>query len=107
MINVCIYNLIPLSGRPFGNSTVNLKKEITFTSVRVEGGGVLDIDSNGEGMVLRGDTLEVQSGGLLTVDRIDIQVSRLIIDSSAHITADGKVVIILLTVELTYLLMER
>ena len=102
-----VYNLILLSCRPFGKSTVNLKKEITFTSVRVEGGGVLDIDSNGEGMLLRGDTLEVQSGGLLTVDRIDIQVSRLIIDSSAHITADGKVVINLLTVELTYLLMER
>lgn len=59
--------------------------------MKVEGGGVLEINSNGRGMVLRGDTLEVQSGGEVVVDRIDIQVSRLIVDSSAHIHADGKV----------------
>lgn len=77
--------------RPFGNSSIIREKEITFTSVKVEGGGVLEINSNGRGMVLRGDTLEVQSGGEVVVDRIDIQVSRLIVDSSAHIHADGKV----------------
>lgn len=59
--------------------------------MKVEGGGVLEINSNGRGMLLRGDTLEVQSGGEVVVDRIDIQVSRLIVDSSAHIHADGKV----------------
>lgn len=52
---------------------------------------MLEINSNGRGMVLRGDTLEVQSGGEVVVDRIDIQVFRLIVDSSAHIHADGKV----------------
>lgn len=52
---------------------------------------MLEINSNGRGMVLRGGTLEVQSGGMVVVDRIDIQVSRLIVDSSAHIHADGKV----------------
>lgn len=52
---------------------------------------MLEINSNGRGMVLRGGTLEVQSGGEVVVDRIDIQVSRLIVDSSAHIHADGKV----------------
>lgn len=52
---------------------------------------MLEINSNGRGMVLRGGTLEVQSGGVVVVDRIDIQVSRLIVDSSAHIHADGKV----------------
>lgn len=52
---------------------------------------MLEINSNGRGMVLRGNTLEVQSGGEVVVDRIDIQVSRLILDSSAHIHADGKV----------------
>lgn len=52
---------------------------------------MLEINSNGKGMVLRGDTLEVQSGGEVVLDRIDIQVSRLIVDSSAHIHADGKV----------------
>lgn len=52
---------------------------------------MLEINSNGRGMVLRGGTLEVQSGGVVVVDRIDIQVSRLIVDSSAHIQADGKV----------------
>lgn len=77
--------------RPFGNSSIIREKEITFTSVKVEGGGVLEINSNGRGMLLRGDTLEVQSGGEVVVDRIDIQVSRLIVDSSAHIHADGKV----------------
>lgn len=77
--------------RPFGNSSIIREKEITFTSVKVEGGGVLEINSNGRGMVLRGGTLEVQSGGVVMVDRIDIQVSRLIVDSSAHIHADGKV----------------
>lgn len=77
--------------RPFGNSSIIREKEITFTSVKVEGGGVLEINSNGRGMVLRGGTLEVQSGGVVVVDRIDIQVSRLIVDSSAHIHADGKV----------------
>lgn len=77
--------------RPFGNSSIIREKEITFTSVKVEGGGVLEINSNGRGMLLRGDTLEVQSGGEVVVDRIDIQVSRLIVDSSAHIHANGKV----------------
>lgn len=77
--------------RPFGNSSIIREKEITFTSVKVEGGGVLEINSNGRGMLLRGDTLEVQSGGEVVVDRIDIQVSSLIVDSSAHIHANGKV----------------
>jgi hypothetical protein len=38
--------------RPYGNSTTGTVKVITFTEVTVQGGGILEIDSGGDGMKL-------------------------------------------------------
>jgi hypothetical protein len=47
--------------RPYGNSTTGTVKEITFTEVTVQGGGILQIDSGGDGMKLIGTKIHVES----------------------------------------------
>jgi hypothetical protein len=51
--------------RPYGNSTTGTVKEITFTEVTVQGGGILQIDSGGDGMKLIGTKIHVESGGVI------------------------------------------
>ena len=58
----------------------------------VQGGGTLEIDSNANGMVLTGGTLHIESGGVMEVDKVNIQVDNFIMDDSSLLTADGKVI---------------
>ncbi|KAK3576663.1 hypothetical protein CHS0354_004948 [Potamilus streckersoni] len=76
--------------RPFGNSTILRTSEITFSGVTVQGGGKLVIDSNSNGMIFRGDSLKIESGGVLETDKLEIFIQELEVEDSGIITADGK-----------------
>lgn len=77
--------------RPYGNASTGVTKEITFTEVIVEGGGILEIDSGGDAMKLIGTKIHVESGGIIQSDFLDLVVSELIVDDSAQIHANYKV----------------
>ena len=79
---------------------MELTTDFSFTSVTVQGGGTLEIDSAGNSMKLIGTELKIESGGLLLADFVDIEVTRLIVDSSGKIHANGKVLKILCLVEI-------
>ncbi|KAL4230250.1 hypothetical protein ACF0H5_010636 [Mactra antiquata] len=61
---------------------------VTFTSVTVQGGGTLVIETQGNGMKLVGKYFTVQSGGIVQADNLHVEAETLTVDDSAHITAD-------------------
>jgi hypothetical protein len=66
--------------------------DFSFTTVTVQGGGTLEIDSIGNSMKLIGTELIIESGGVLIADFVDIEVNKLIVDQSGKIHANGKVI---------------
>ena len=65
---------------------------VTFTSVEVQSGGKLIIESNNEdGLTLVGETVHVHAGGAIEADRVQIEMTTLIVDQAGNITATGKV----------------
>lgn len=64
---------------------------MTFRSILVEGGGKLLIESSGEGMILNGSFIHIQSGGVMEVDKAAIHVENITIDNSGILHADHKV----------------
>ncbi|XP_033745591.1 uncharacterized protein LOC117331105 [Pecten maximus] len=78
--------------KPYTNTSVatTVTNEITFTSITIQGGGVLEINSEAQGMVLIGNTFHVESRGLLDADKIELRVANLIVDDSATIRTDTK-----------------
>lgn len=83
VILVFIYNF-----RPDSSGSVPV---ITFTSVTVQGGGTLKIETDGNGMQLIGTEFTVQSGGTVEADNLIVTADVLTVEDSAYITADGKV----------------
>ena len=65
--------------------------EITFTGVTIQGGGKLLIVSGEDMMTLKGESIHVESGGVLEADYVSIEVTQLLVDSSAAINANFKV----------------
>jgi hypothetical protein len=86
--------------RPYGNSTTGTVKEIIFTEVTVQGGGILEIDSGGDGMKLIGTKIHVESGGIIVADFLDIVVSELVVDDSGQIHTNYKVAVTLLDIQM-------
>ncbi|KAL4226615.1 hypothetical protein ACF0H5_014598 [Mactra antiquata] len=62
---------------------------ITFTSVTVQGGGTLVIETQGNGMKLVGTDFTVQSGGTVEADNLLVEATTLTVEDSASIKADG------------------
>ena len=67
-------------------------EDITFTSVEVQSGGKLIIESNNEdGMTLIGELVHVHAGGIIEADRVTIEMATLIVDQAGVISASEKV----------------
>ena len=66
--------------------------DFSFSTVTVQGGGTLEIDSIGNSMKLIGTELIIESGGVLIADFVDIKVNKLIVDQSGKIHGNGKVI---------------
>ena len=65
---------------------------MTFTSVEVQSGGKLIIESNNEdGLTLIGDSVHVHAGGAIEADRVQIEMETLVVDQAGVITASEKV----------------
>lgn len=64
---------------------------ITFSSVTVQGGGTLKIETECNGMRLVGTDFTVQSGGTVEADSLIVEADTLTVEDSAYIKADGKV----------------
>jgi hypothetical protein len=61
---------------------------ITFTSVTVQGGGTLVIETEGNGMKLVGTDFTIQSGGTVEADNLHVEANTLTVEDSAYIKAD-------------------
>lgn len=76
----------------FRQTDTSTAYEVTFTSVEVESGGKLVIQSNNkDGLTLTGTKVHVHSGGEIEADRVNIVVEELQIDQSGVIQANYKV----------------
>ncbi len=69
--------------------------ELTFRSIVINGGGHLSVEtletSDTQPVVLRGDTVEIHSGGVMEVNMAIFFVDSFIIHQGAVLTLDGKV----------------
>jgi len=68
---------------------------ISFTSVTVQGGGTLKIETEGNGMRLVGTDFIIQSGGTVEADNLIVEADTLTVEDSAYIKADGKVGVVI------------
>lgn len=64
---------------------------ITFTSVTVQGGGTLVIETQGHGMKLIGRNFTVHSGGVVEADNLEVEVDKLTVEDSGYIRTDKSV----------------
>jgi hypothetical protein len=77
--------------RPYGNDSSSLTTVVQFSTIHIQGGGRLTVASEERGMRLAGQVMRVDSGAVLEVDRVQLEVGELIVNDYGIITASGKV----------------
>lgn len=77
--------------RPLGNSSTTLRNEVQFGSLHIQGGGTLQVRSQGQGISLIGDYIRVDSGGRLELDKLELVTRELEIHDFGIISATGEV----------------